>query len=343
MALVATDINWGGPGQQALTSEDLPVERLRGFTLQDLAQHDFPERRPVLVRSDVAVFREGHLGQVYAERGFGKTWFLLTLALIIASGSRALGFTAPEPRRVLFVDGEMAGRDIQERMLLLCRLLQVPFTAALTVVASDWQDDYLRRIDTPMGQALIEPFVEQAEIAIFDNRSCLFNPDAEKDPTAWQPAQDYLLSLRRRGKAVLVAHHANRMGGARGHSKSEDAMDCLIKLARPEDYQQDQGARFNVTFEKSRGAHGAGVAPFLAHLTADGWITESIDGQKQVGAADKLLDYLRVANAADERPKSANAAIGKIGINRNIGLAAWADLLKSGVIRKHHEGGFFVP
>ena len=68
---------------------------------------------------------------------------------------------------------------------------------------------------------------------------------------------------------MLIAHHANRMGGARGHSKAEDPMN-LIKLARPDDYS-DQGARFVVTFEKSRGVYGAAVAPFMARLTPDGW------------------------------------------------------------------------
>ena len=67
--------------------------------------------------------------------------------------------------------------------------------------------------------------VAEAEVIILDGRSCLFDPEAETDPSAWQPAADWLLSLRRRGKAVLLAHHANRLGGARGHSRPEDMLD----------------------------------------------------------------------------------------------------------------------
>src|SRR6185295_5195824 len=109
------------------------------------------------------------------------------------------------------------------------------------------------RLDTEEGQQFIEPVVDAADLVILDNRSCLFDPEGEKDPTAWQPAQDWLLSLRRRGKAVLLGHHSNRQGGARGHSKSEDPMNLLVRLTRPEDYSQEQGARFLVTFDKCRG------------------------------------------------------------------------------------------
>ena len=121
----------------------------------------------------------------------------------------------------------------------------------MTIIAADWQDDYLPRLDTEAGQTEIEPYVENADLIVLDNRSRLVDPDGEKDPSAWQPMQDWLLSLRRRGKAVLLGHHSNRMGGARAHSKAEDPMNLLINLTRPDDYRQDQGARFAVTFDKS--------------------------------------------------------------------------------------------
>ena len=78
-------------------------------------------------------------------------------------------------------------------------------TDYLLIVAADWQHEYLPRMDTPEGQSSIEPLVENADVIIFDNRSCLFDPEGEKDPTAWQPTQDYLLSQRRRDKASLLA------------------------------------------------------------------------------------------------------------------------------------------
>ena len=330
----------------AVTSAATPAKEappLVGLTLDELSTHTFPERKALLRRGDSAVFCSGYLGEVYAERGKGKTWFLQTLALVAASGCSALGFRAPESCRVLYIDGEMAATEIQERFALLRERLHVRTGSHLTVVAADWQVDFMPRIDTLEGQAVLEPFVEAADLIIVDNRSCLTDPESEKDPSAWQPTQDWLLSLRRRGKAVLLAHHSNRMGGARGHSKPEDVMNTLIKLSTPDDYSADQGARFIVTFDKSRGAYGAAVAPFEAHLTPEGWIVQGVEGMKQRTTSDRLLDYLRAAHEAGDRPKSANTAIVRARLNRSEGLRAWGALLKAKTLIQHQEGGFYVP
>ena len=316
---------------------------LVGLTLDELSTHTFPERKALLMRGDSAMFCSGYLGEVYAERGRGKTWFLQTLALVAGSGCSALGFHAPEPCRVLYIDGEMAATEIQERFALLRERLQVGTGSDVTIVAADWQTDYMPRIDTAEGQAVLEPFVEAADLIIIDNRSCLTDPESEKDPSAWQPTQDWLLSLRRGGKAVLLAHHSNRMGGARGHSRPEDVMNTLIKLSTPDDYSAEQGARFVVTFDKSRGAYGSAVAPFQAHLTPEGWIVQGVEGMKQETTLDRLLDYLRAAHEAGDRPKSANTAVGRARLNRAEGLRAWATLLKAKTLVQHPGGGFYVP
>lgn len=330
------------------TEKTGPVPQLLALTLADLATHQFPPRRPLLYRGESVVFREGHIGQIYAERGFGKSWLMQTIALVMATSIEALGFRNPAPCRVLYVDGEMASEELQERSANLCRVLHVPErsplldTGALTIIAADWQSDYLPRLDTLEGQEAIEPFVENADMVMLDNRSCLFDPEGEKDPTAWQPAQDYLLALRRRGKAVMLAHHSNRQGGARGISKAEDPMNLLLKLTRPEDYSQDQGARFLVTFDKARGVYGAAAAPFIAALTPTGWTVEPVDGAEEDSAAKRLREYLRLANTVNERPNSASAAVRAAHVNRNKGFEAWASMRKSGEVAEHPDGGYYV-
>jgi hypothetical protein len=108
------------------------------YTVAELAQHVFPPRRALLTRCGDPVPREGHLAEVYAEPGVGKTWFTLSLALAAASGTEVLGFSAPAPARVLVIDGEMASEDVQGRVVLLCEFLKIPYQdVALTVVAAD--------------------------------------------------------------------------------------------------------------------------------------------------------------------------------------------------------------
>lgn len=319
-----------------------PKVALKAFTMGALAAHTFQHRRALLTRCGMPILREGHLAEVYATRGHGKTWFVNTLGIVAATGTDALGFSAPEPCRVLCIDGEMASEELQTRQGELGKALNVLDTDNLVTLASDWQDGYMPRLDTAEGQAAVEPYVANADLVIIDNRSALFDPEGEKDPTAWQPAQDWLLSLRRRGKAVVLVHHSNRQGGARGHSKPEDVMNLLIKLTRPEDYHADQGARFKVEFEKTRGAYGSAVMPFTTRLTGSGWEIEADDTGNTGSTGRKLREYLQLANAAGERPRSANAAIRAAHVSRNDGLRTWAEMLERLEIVKHADGGFVL-
>jgi putative DNA primase/helicase len=80
------------------------------------------------------------------------------------------------------------------------------------------------------------------------------------------------LELRKRGLAVLLVHHSGKSGEQRGTSRREDVLDTVIGLRRPEDYEPQQGARFEVHVEKSRAHFGDAGRPFEAKLvsTPDG-------------------------------------------------------------------------
>jgi hypothetical protein len=322
-----------------------PTPTITAFAGDVLPTCSFPLREPLLHRQtsngDVVVLRAGHIAQVHALRGIGKTWLLMLFALMFSTGGTALGFIVKKRRRVLYIDGEMASEDIRERFQKLSDLTTLPLTDYLEVIGADWQAEYLPRLDTGIGQEAVEEFVQRAEIVFLDNRSCLFDSEGEKDATAWQPAGDYLLSLRRRGKAVAVAHHANRQGGARGHSKAEDPMDLLIKLTRPEDYTADQGARFLVEFEKTRGFHGEAAASFIASLTPNGWITEDVKSDPIKKIRDKAISTLcAIEKACDPFPTSGNTFAKAIGGNRQTALALWAEFVTDGTVIPDGKGGF---
>jgi putative DNA primase/helicase len=97
--------------------------------------------------------------------------------------------------------------------------------------------------------------------------STLCTTGSETASDAWVPMQNWLLKLRRRGISVLLIHHAVVNGRQRGTSRREDALDTVIALRRPEDYSPEQGARFEIHFEKLRNrVEGAGAEPFEASL-----------------------------------------------------------------------------
>jgi hypothetical protein len=56
-------------------------------------------------------------------------------------------------------------------------------------------------------------------------------------------------------------------------SRREDVLDTVVNLRRPEDYEQ--GARFEVHFDKSRGFMGKDAEPFEATLSDDLWLNSN--------------------------------------------------------------------
>src|SRR3984893_3327640 len=122
-------------------------------------------------------------------------------------------------------------------------------------------------LSTEEGQQSLEPLLEGLDLLILDNLSTLCTSGSESGSDAWVPMQNWLLSLRRRGISVLLIHHAGTNGRQRGTSRREDALDTVIALRRPEDYSPEQGARFEIHFEKLRNRVDAvGAMPFEARI-----------------------------------------------------------------------------
>ena len=101
---------------------------------------------------------------------------------------------------------------------------------------------------------------------MLDNLSSLTAVIRDNDAESWNPIQEWLLRLRRRGVSVLIVHHAGKGGEQRGTSRREDVLDTSISLRRPSDYVPTEGARFEVHFEKARGIHGERAKPFEVRL-----------------------------------------------------------------------------
>ncbi len=218
------------------------------------------------------ILPERSLSMLYAPRGIGKTLLALSIGLAVASGSNLLRWSIPKPRRVLYVDGEMTLSDLQQRLLEISVGLgcQIP-NGAFQILAADHTEGGIN-LATEEGQAGIELLLDGIDLVIMDNLSTLFPNGSENAGDAWEPMQSWLLKLRRSGKSVLFVHHAGNNGRQRGTSRREDVLDTVIGLRRPEDYSPEQGARFEIHYEKLR--HRAeGAAPFEA--TAKPFVSES--------------------------------------------------------------------
>jgi putative DNA primase/helicase len=223
-------------------------------------------------------------GMIAAERGVGKTWVSMGMASAIAAGGRFLDWTAPRPRPVLYVDGELPTETIQERLRQTREICGHDWEGRLAFLAADLQESSIPSLNSPEAQLMIEEHLGAAEVLFLDNLSCLCRGGVENEAESWEGMQAWILSLRRRGVAVFFDHHAGRSGKPRGTSKREDVLDIVISLKHPDDYVPEQGARFEVHFDKARGLYGTAVAAFEARLDIGGslsplkWVTRSLEG-----------------------------------------------------------------
>jgi hypothetical protein len=277
--------------------------RLRVFNGTDFLKLDLPQRRPLLVTGEGhPVLRERDLWMVAGPRGSAKTWFVASLAVALATGGRALSWRCPEPRRVLLIDGEMPGAALQDRLRLFAGSDEL---GALRVLAQDLQDPPLPSLASPSGQAAIEPLLDDGvDVVLLDNRSTLIGSPGESDADEWYPVQEWLLGLRRRGIAVLMADHTGRNGLPRGTSRREDVLDVVLVMRRPPDYHPREGARVDLSWSKARGLMEDVVTPTEISLRVDDgratWEVREIVGRDYEQAVELFRENASPGDVAAE-------------------------------------------
>ncbi len=238
---------------------------LRTVSLHELQQMLIPERDMLLS----PIIPAKGLVMAYAQRGIGKTFLGLNIAFAVASGGKFLRWNAAQAKRVLYVDGEMPQRALQERVNMMTQSSEsyLPNSDYFRFLAMDMQELGVGiNLALPEDQEIVEAEFGDAEFVVFDNLSTLVSGGRENDAESWDSMQAWLLRLRRKGKTVLLIHHAGRGENARGTSKREDVLDTVISLKRPANYMPTEGARFEVHLTKARGVFGESAQPFEAKL-----------------------------------------------------------------------------
>jgi putative DNA primase/helicase len=194
---------------------------------------------------------------------------------------------------VLYIDGEMPGIATQDRLAHAIRSSKTEPTAPLRIITPDLQEAGMPDLATDEGQAAIEPHIEDISLIIVDNISTLCRTGRENEGESWLPLQGWALRLRSRGYSVVFMHHGGKGGQQRGTSRKEDVLDAVLHLKHPGDYRPEEGARFEVHFEKSRMIYGDDVKPFETMLVtnAEGlreWTMKDLEQSLTERVADLL-------------------------------------------------------
>jgi hypothetical protein len=303
--------------------DDEPVptrRRLRALNVTQLGEHQFPERVQLLG----PLIHAGDLAMVFAERGVGKTQVCLSIGTALAFGGVFLRWRAAEPVGVLYLDAEMAGVVMQQRIASF-----IPDDVAdeladnFRLFTPDFleEGEALPDLSTIEGQRMVEQLIaENTRVIFIDNLSAWCRTGKENESESWTPVSDWLLTLRRRRIAVVVVHHAGKNGEQRGNSKKEDLLDIVVRLKRARDYDAKTGAAFTRAITKGRHLHGDDAADLDLMLKIELGVARWEWALAETSNAD------RISVLADEG-LTASMIAEELGINRS---TAWRALKKAG-------------
>ena len=235
--------------------------------IEDFLNQELPKRKRLL---EPWLPAQG-LAMIHAPRGIGKTHFGLAVGYAVACGSEFLCWQAPGPAGVLLLDGEMPAPALQERLVEIVRSNDKEPVKALRLMTPDLQpaNRLAFNIANKNDQQELQQHLNDIDLIIVDNISTLCRSGKENEAEGWIPIQAWALQQRAQGRSVLFIHHSGKDGRQRGTSKREDVLDTVISLKQPSDYTQEQGARFEVRFEKARGFYGEDAEPIEAQLITD--------------------------------------------------------------------------
>jgi putative DNA primase/helicase len=263
--------------------------RLVALNIKEFLSREIPPREMLL---DPILPVQG-LMMLHSWRGVGKTQTALGIAYAVACGGVFLCWSAPRPRQVLYLDGEMPVYAMQQRLAALVGASPEPQSPDyFRIITPDLQPGRMPNLATEEGRAAVDAWIERGcELLVVDNISTLCGSAKENEAEGWEPMQSWLLELRRRGVSVILVHHQGKGGAQRGTSKREDILDTVVNLKRPKDYNPSEGARFEVHLDKARGVFGDAAEPFEARMQTrdDGvavWTMKSLEdtAEQQIGA-----------------------------------------------------------
>lgn len=248
---------------------------LEAVTLFELLVRDIPPREyllsPLLPRQSLTM--------IYSTRGLGKTFMAIHMAYAIATGGRLFDWEAPNPSRVLYLDGEMPAISLQERFAELVNAdprLVDHLNGNLRIVPQEFQDYGMPDLASIEGQHLFNELVDDIDVIFVDNISTLCRDGAENNSDDWTIVANWALEMRRLGKSVVFIHHAGKGGQQRGTSKREDILDVVLSLRKTK-ADDAKGASFEVHFEKKRHLLDEQAKPFVASLVDGRWRHDTLE------------------------------------------------------------------
>jgi putative DNA primase/helicase len=281
---------------------DGPIASVTSLGMQDFRAIQFPPRRFLLK----PWLTTTGLTMIDALPGHGKTWLALSIAYAVASERPLLEWSVEQPGKVLYVDGELPGELLQQRLKELGPELPESDFRVLSHSQFEARGMMMLDIGTQEGRDLLDAEIErhQMDVIILDSVTTLVRSGEDNDVESWRAIQTWSLKHRARGRAVIYLHHHGRSGNPRGTSAREIVLDARIKLTRDENLSGDKVTAFKLEFPKAREFYGADAAPMIAYLSTQSgtveWRRETVKDSTREQVAALLRDGFKPADIAKE-------------------------------------------
>jgi putative DNA primase/helicase len=270
---------------------------------------------------------------VYSPRGLGKTFFGLSLAHALTSGTPFMKWQDVSCVGVLYIDGEMPLGETRERLqgfifenpkasleVLSHERFYEQFEKDLVVTDPDVQHALLTLLDAK----------KELRVVILDNLSSTTRIREDKADDWCTSFLPFLIACRRRGVAVVLVHHTGKAGDQRGTGAREDHLDTSIKLSKPDDHTYE-GCYFRVDFTKARSCYGEVVEPFTAKLIKGEngaliWATATIEESTKKRLIELIVD-------CGEKGISVSEAASELDVAHSLISKLKRDLIAEGIIQ----------
>jgi hypothetical protein len=280
---------------------------------------------------------------VIGDTGVGKTLFVVSLAMAVATGRPMLRWTgARAPRVVMYIDGELPAETFQERIRLAQQLY-----GAVGVTFYAYNLDELERggqsfepFNTEAGRAWLEREIERVkpELIVFDSIMCL-TLNALTDDRAWAPVAELMTWITGKRIAQVWVHHTGH-DPTRGYGLKarEWRLDTVIFLAATSDegLSADEGAPVEMRFKKHRlktAANADQYQEWKINFGPQGWraVGDPLRDDKRTRRSGATILTHAFCNAYDELADAAPSAGRVNGYNiLKVSIDAVREKLKDG-------------
>lgn len=308
------------------------MNHLTGYTARELLSINFGLRETVLE----PWLRTEETAVIWSPSGVGKTFLSLSIALAVAGGGSLGDWTAPEARKVLYLDGEMHQGDLQDRInfLLSCGAVKVPdrelALSNLRIIARQAQEigaDYFDLTDPDHQEAIMGLVRGKADLLILDNLTTMSEGlTDENDAAPFKLLQSLFMELKRARVAAILVHHANKGGKQmRGSTALETTFEVILGLLKSS-IPKPGSAAFVTEFTKFRGKGDTRLQARTWELGEGGW--SILEYEPEDAKDDPVVKALRSLNYVTQDEIADAVGINKSTVSRRLKKA-----IAQGVLR----------